>query len=754
MAHYHASETDVRRPSPRAVVICIALALCAVVPVEAQEAEGDDALTQALVQVASQVVYPERCGECHASEFDVWEQTAHATGFDTLHTTDRAKEVYRALGLRLIKRGTEETTPACLECHYTPEVRRDTIRAAAGVTCESCHGPARDWVGVHNNYGVAESDFQQAARLETPEHRNQRIADSRAAGMRRPSDLYDVAANCFSCHTVPQESLVNVGGHTTGSDIELVDWIEQIRHNFLDSYKTADGRTNAERSPARKRVMYVVGRALDVEYSLRGVAAATQDELYFAAMSDRAGAAIDELYYLNDTVAIPAVQTIIEQFDRVELKPNNAQAVLAVADAIQAATRSFISGTDGSQLAALDPLWNPDVAPASRAATPTTPRSAVVARVTELSLPTVAADAPAADALDRGEPRRESTLDRPAPAATGPAAEPAPTPRAPQHAIRTSPTWRAAPDHPFVKVPCGKCHTQQQSWWQKDTHKGTADPLRNGDPDAAQIATRYGIDPGDMAKGDQICMWCHGTIVSAPTRKVRPGVGCQRCHGAGADYLEPHETESYPQSLARGLTDLKSADVRAQTCAGCHYITDPGLLAAGHATGEDFDVVDRMETIRHWGTDFGRDTDDPVTATALRAAHGAVLVERGPAPVVELIQDPPLAAVRERAAPAADAPDTRGAVGTTATGAAILGSARGPSASGAARGVGPGTELSPRARERPARRFVPASTPPAVSDPGLGAQEPRSGASVEELLLQLKTRLEQLYRAVGREAAP
>jgi hypothetical protein len=49
---------------------------------------------------------------------------------------------------------------------------------------------------------------------------------------------------------------------------------------------------------------------------------------------------------------------------------------------------------------------------------------------------------------------------------------------------------------------------------------------------------------------------------------------------------------------------------------------------------------------------------------------------------------------------------------------------------------------------------VPASTPLAVRDPGLTEQEPQSGASFEELLLQLKTRLEQPYRAVGREAAP
>ena len=117
-----------------------------VAPGFAQETTENDPLQARLVEEAEKIVFSDRCGECHAAEFEVWEETSHATGFDTLHTTDRAKEVYEALGLRKIKRGSEEATPACLECHYTPTVRRGVLRAGAGVTCESCHGPARDWV--------------------------------------------------------------------------------------------------------------------------------------------------------------------------------------------------------------------------------------------------------------------------------------------------------------------------------------------------------------------------------------------------------------------------------------------------------------------------------------------------------------------------------------------------------------------------------------------------------------------------------
>ena len=769
----------------RACAIVCWVTLLWVAPAFAQETTQNDALRARLVEEAEKIVFSDRCGECHAAEFEVWEQTSHATGFDTLHTTDRAKEVYEALGLRKIKRGSEEATPACLECHYTPTMRRGVLRAGAGVTCESCHGPARDWVEVHNSYDAGVSDQQEAARLETPEHRVQRIADSRAAGMRRPSDLYDVAANCFGCHTVPEEELVNVAGHTTGSDLELVDWNEQIRHNFLESYKTADGRTNAERSSERKRVMYVAGRALDIEYSLRGVAVATEDERYFSAMSDRAGAAIDELYYLNDIVAISAVETIIDIFDRVELKPNNREALLMAADAIGTATRSFIAGSDGTELAAVDPLWNPDIEPP--ADDPTTAESAVAdlqrAEPSVADPPALPVQRPVTEVAVARTTEPIGLTDPPAPdpprgtAAPGrdvsPPVEPTPPPAAvesppaapaPQYEVFERPPWRDPPEHGFEKVPCGKCHSQQDSWWRKDAHKGTVEALKNGDPEAVEIALRYGIDPAEMTRGSQTCMWCHGgKVISPPTRKIRDPVGCQRCHGAGTDYLEPHETESYAQSVERGLTALKTPAVRADTCAGCHYITDPGLIAAGHATGADFDILARQDEIRHWGGEFGRETEDDVAPTALSAAYAAVIDQRGPPPEVAPVRLPePTGAV---VAPPAGVPrvsdDTLAGGVAPPTGGAPPGDGRPPSVlPGAGQGQRapppPTVTPAPPPRTRPAsvRVRVAPSRPALVGDPQLDRLVVDPDASPEETLLQLRTRLDALYRALGRAPPP
>ena len=765
----------------RLLPLAAGVLLFTAVSIRSQEPVGapgdDDALRAALTATAEHVVLPERCGECHAAEFEVWETTAHATGFDTLHRRDRAKEIYRNLDLRLIKRGTDETTPACLSCHYTPVLRRDQLRAGAGVTCESCHGPARDWISIHNSYGVAESDFQRAALLESPAHRMQRIADSRAAGMRRPSDLYDVAANCFGCHTVPNEDLVDRGGHSTGSDFEIVAWSERIRHNFLESYKTADGRTNAERPREWKRRMYMVGRALDLEYAVRGVAAASgDDELYFAAMSDRAEAAADEMLEINDRVTLPAVQRIIATWNAVDLSAVDGARLRAAADAIGESTRRFIASSDGTALAALDPLWDPStehnaaeapvrvteipdmpvvLPPPARSDTPVA--SADTAPRDETGARTAAVSAPGAEllALDVAVARAANVPAPPPAPAVAPA--PASMPATARFETLTRPAWRQAPNHAFVKVPCGRCHNSQERWWRSDPHSATAKPFRANEPRNAQIALAYGVAAGDMGRGDQTCMWCHGTPVASPSRKVRAGVGCQRCHGAGADYLEPHETIGYAASLALGLTDLRDPAVQAETCVGCHYITDPGLIHAGHPVGDGFEMRSRFDEIVHWGSAFGRDTA-PVDREALAAAYGSVVADRGPAPMPRADA---LAVVAPAVAAATPPPATVNLPSApTVRPVPELSARREPAAAGLAAPSRPvplprvavpaGRPPRSAAAGRPSTgRQRSRGTPTLVADPGLEAFRPDPEASVEATLNALRQRIERLYDALA-----
>ena len=566
--------------------------------------------------MASRVVLPERCAECHAAEFDVWRTTAHATGFDTLHRSERAREISRKMGLRLMRRTTVDEIPACLTCHYTSVPSRDGFRAGGGVTCESCHGPARDWIADHSDYGVPEADFQKAARLETAAHREKRIADSVAAGMRRSSAIYELAATCFACHTVPNEALVNRGGHSTGSDFELVAGSERIRHNFLDSYRTGDGRTNAERLRTEKRILYVVGRALAVEYALRGLAAATENDLYATAMRDRLEAALDELLAIEERIRIPSVRSVIRMSELVA-PVNRRRVLLAEADAVREATRAFLAEADGDALAALDPLWDPELRG----------RVSVTAATLSATELLEGPESPRRTDLRAGPSERErngatpESVESPSDVLED-AAKP---PR------DRRPAWQDPPAHDFVGVPCGRCHTEQQRWWRNDPHSRAADPLRQDLAGAIAIARAYGVAEDNLARGTEACMWCHGTVVSNPSRRVRVGVGCQRCHGPGADYLEPHQTVDYRKSLALGLTDLRDATTQAATCSGCHYITDPGLINAGHPSGADFDIVSTKARMVHWGPRFGRETL-PVATDALRSAFSQVLAGRGPVP--------------------------------------------------------------------------------------------------------------------------
>ena len=682
---------------------------------------GDGSLRASLRDVAERVVLPGRCRECHAAEFDAWEATGHAAGFESLHRSERAKAIAGRLGLRLIRRGAGGETPACLGCHYTPVVRRGRLRAGAGVTCESCHGPARDWISLHSSYGVPEADFQKAARLETAAHRAKRIADSTAAGMRRSSHVVELATTCFACHTVPNEEIVNRGGHSTGGDFELVEWSGRIRHNFLDSYRTGDGRTNAERPRAWKRVLYVVGRALAVEHALRGAATATEDDLYLAAMGDRAGAAIDELLAIDDLVEIPEVRTVIAAAEAADPTLDN-PALVAAADAVRAATKAFAAGADGDALAPLDVLWDPDLEPAP-------PASRLTGAVPD-SGRLMAGDAAAASgpsAEERSDPAVpapragvETGAAAAAAAGTGTTGPPTadrehrpPTAAAPVPAVTlTRPPWQEPPAHDFVGVPCGGCHRAEQRWWRGNRHSGAAARLRNGDRRALAIARAYGVPDDDMARGNQVCAWCHGTITSRPSRRVRTGVGCQRCHGAGAEYRDLHQTVGYAESVALGLTNLRDPTVQAATCAGCHYINDPGLIAAGHPDGAGFNILARRAAIVHWGEAFDRETP-AVDAAALTAAHAGVVAARGPVPA--------------RAA-AVVLPGPAGADGTA--GMAVAGGTAGP-------GAGP-----------EAGAPAPPAGPPPAEPP---ARAGRAGGAVplETALDDLRRHLDALYRALG-----
>lgn len=626
------------------------------------------------------------CGECHSLEYDTWKESNHATGFDSMHRSAQAQSILEKLDYKLAKRES-----VCLTCHYTAQIQRDQARAIAGVSCESCHGEARDWLDLHNNYGAPNRES------ETPAHKTQRIQASIDAGMLRPSDdVYAVAANCFECHTVPSEELINVGRHPSGSRIELAEWSGKIQHNFLAAQWSGD-ETNRDRTPERARILYVVGRVLDYEYSLRGVAKSTEKGSFSKAMERRVVGALRELNKIASVITVPELNAIIQLQNNVKLVPNNESELLGIAEQIRAQGKKLASNNDGAAWAAVDALMKggggiPEEAGAG----------------VEESAGTVAATT--------GE---ESTPAETGAAATGVTASPTAT--APVATVQVQgqkhakPTWFAQEKFEFTAPGCN-CHASAEDWLFDDPHGRSAQPVSGGSPRAVQIASLYGLSAKEMKQGNQICMQCHGTVESGTgAGPVFESVGCESCHGPSSGYLRPHKRGEGAQF---GLRNLSDANVRATNCAQCHHITDERLLASGHSSGKDYNVVSGNNAIKHWpDPDLDRPPKAELGGDALKAAFDRVKGQR-PVPQVTVAKLP-AAPARSSARPAASR--SASAVSTpprVPRNRPVAGVPRVASGSGA-------LILTPA---------------PVISD----------SASVEEILLVVKKRLEEVYKALGR----
>ena len=303
-----------------------------IAPLSAQELRLDPAA----------VMGPDACGECHKSSVEAWKPTHHSTTFKNLPRSEKAKEIAGKLGLKRIKAASD-----CLTCHFTTAIAKGKESPIAGITCESCHAAGKDWIKLHSDYGGKGATMES----ETADHKVERYAQSEAAGMIRPSRLYQVAANCYGCHTVPNEKLVNEGGHAAGSKFELVAWTQgEVRHNVWYS------KENNEASANRKRMMYVVGKALDLEYALRGVAKATQNKTYAKSMARRAKSAKEAMTAIAAAVKAPEVDAIVAAAGAAKLKLNNEAALSAAADKVASATQQLAANHDGSQFGGIDAM--------------------------------------------------------------------------------------------------------------------------------------------------------------------------------------------------------------------------------------------------------------------------------------------------------------------------------------------------------------------------------------------------------------
>lgn len=103
-----------------------------------------------MADVTHEYVGVKKCALCHKKEetgdqYGKWAASLHSHAFETLGTP-AAKEVGAKFGI-----ADPQQSGKCLKCHSTAyefgEVKvSETIPVEEGVSCESCHGPGKDYM--------------------------------------------------------------------------------------------------------------------------------------------------------------------------------------------------------------------------------------------------------------------------------------------------------------------------------------------------------------------------------------------------------------------------------------------------------------------------------------------------------------------------------------------------------------------------------------------------------------------------------
>ena len=292
---------------------------------------------------SAKIVGPNACAECHKQEVEAWKGTHHFRTFREMPRNTEANEIAEKMGVRRIK-----SDSLCLNCHFTVQQKNNKEEPIAGISCESCHGAGQDWIKVHSGF----SGKKEQTETKAEEEARWKLADSK--GMIRPRSLYQLAKNCYGCHVVPQEDLVNKGGHRAGSDFELVSWSQgEVLHNTWYS----KGKDNVPASAARKRMLYLVGLGVELETALRAVGKATVRKPYAFEMAARADRARKQLAAAAKAAPnVPEIAKMVEFAYSAGLKLNNERFLTAAADGVSTLLASITEKYDGSTLAGLDGL--------------------------------------------------------------------------------------------------------------------------------------------------------------------------------------------------------------------------------------------------------------------------------------------------------------------------------------------------------------------------------------------------------------
>ena len=189
------------------------------------------------------------------NEYSTWVvKDKHAHAFAVL-TNPVATRMAKILGPDKLGSVKADTAPKCLACHALsppdPE-RARTFDSTDGVSCESCHGPASNWLGPHTTKGWTHER-------------------SIAAGMRDLRDPVRRAENCLTCHLGTADKAVDhemiAAGHPD-LYFELASFTAAMPRHWREH--AADDRTKED--PFADVRMLVAGQAVQLREQLQRVA--------------------------------------------------------------------------------------------------------------------------------------------------------------------------------------------------------------------------------------------------------------------------------------------------------------------------------------------------------------------------------------------------------------------------------------------------------------------------------------------------
>ena len=215
-------------------------------------------------------VGPEKCQNCHKAPYEVWKGTKHFSSYKKIHKHKPAKKILKAVGEKRMKKAA-----VCATCHYTAIEKKGKPKPVAGTSCESCHGPASEWISIHNNKKVDKAT---------------RVKQSVEAGMVRPDNLYDIASNCMSCHGLENSKLSGkhasamlANGHPLNPNFEMVEYSQgSVRHRFYPP----DVTTNKKMTKPELSRLYVIGQAAALVSANRAISK-TNDSKFVTAQKVR-----------------------------------------------------------------------------------------------------------------------------------------------------------------------------------------------------------------------------------------------------------------------------------------------------------------------------------------------------------------------------------------------------------------------------------------------------------------------------------